>query len=270
MRIFIRHYREDLHGDKSRDPLKIRPNWYSAERCIKSIINEVLDYKQRNISVTLFYDGPESEIRGDKVVASLIDKNYNFLTVLSIRGEGTSPLGNAGGKLLMEHIVTNKEISDEEVIYICENDYLHRAGFLGSAMSFFQGSDSQWCTQLANGGVVLYDNQDVAIGSYLSLNDNPDYYRLLHHQNMPRRIAERGGYLYRQERTCTGTFLAKKSTLKDDFGTWMWKDDDFDVFSRLSLKGRMLYVTTPSFSTHSMRGMDAPGIDWEEIANNVC
>lgn len=269
--IFIRHYREDLHSISSRDPRKLRPNWYSPSRCISSLIRDQIMRPELGVRITIFFDGPQSEVMSDSYLRGLMEPSFSNLRILTIRGEGTVPIGDLGGfQALIKHICTDKTISEDSVVYLCENDYLHRPNFLQAISNFFDGARGKWREATLESGVELVSNHGTVVGDYLSLYDNPDYYRLSYHQSCPRRIAERGGILYRQERSVTASFVTLKATLEEDLGTFLWKTDDFDFFSRLALKGRSVFVTSPAFSTHSMLGMTAPSVDWDSVSELDC
>jgi hypothetical protein len=146
-------------------------------------------------------------------------------------------------------------LSDDEIIYFLENDYLHREGSLEAL------------------------KEGLNLGSsFVSLYDHPDKYIDPSHGGNP--YCEGGAedtrvYLtkschWKITNSTTMTFAAKVSTLKRvesilrkyTQGTY---PEDFKMFLELRELGEILITPIPGFSTHGETAWLSPTINWENI-----
>ena len=146
-----------------------------------------------------------------------------------------------------------KILSENELIYFVENDYLHMKESKKNLIDAF--------------------NFNV---HYVSLYDHPDYYdnlkKLIDFRQAldnPIRKVLLGKYRHwvtTASTTCT--FAVKKKTLMEDYEYFkkMCKRDiprDHKIFTQLTNKGRLLIIPIPSLATHIETNYLAPLVNWK-------
>jgi hypothetical protein len=147
------------------------------------------------------------------------------------------------------------QVSDQDILYFVENDYLHRPGSHEILKEGFElGAD------------------------YVSLYDHPDKYF-----DGVNPYVEQGGEVtkvfltknchWKFTNSTTGTFALLGKTLKSDYSilkkyaekpSW----SDFYMFIELGQMGKSLVTPIPSFSTHGETNWLAPLINWEKYATS--
>ena len=169
------------------------------------------------------------------------------------------------------------------MIFIAEDDYLYLPGAVEKAHDFLR-------TFGYEGFATLYDHPDYHNGSVQHL---PEY-----HTNLGKPMG-RHGRAWRQRASTCLTFMATGRALDEgyhrlasysegnhDCSTWLTltkprrsKPDDPDPYYRQAWKHCNyemscddkfpLWSPTPSWSTHVVKGMLAPGINWDEVAKET-
>ena len=247
--VFFRHYREDLNSKRSRDPNKKRPIWYSAKACAASLINPILKSAPLvEASFILWFDGTEDELRSDSVYQQLASHSPNsklkFFFADFAQGQHSGAWESFKSQL--QYCMNESSIMSRDILYFVENDYLHQPYYLSAITEFFSSG----------------------LGDYLCLYDNPDYYRLYMNQNVVRNITHTTNYIFKSEHLLTASFACEKKTLLEDYPTIEWKKEDFDIFSRLRVKGRKYWTPVPGQATHCMEGLLSPTVNWETVNAN--
>lgn len=207
------------------------PHWYDKEKVFnnfKKTINDQL------ANYTIIYDSHF----GKKQNTFLKDE-----TVIEINA-GTE----AASFVLLLEIIKNKEIDDDTIIYIVEDDYIHKPN---------------WCTALLEAFelpvdlVTLYDHKD-KYTDYPGLLSEIFITKSCHWRTIP---------------STTNTYALKYKTLIEDYEIHeVWSatvnegvTNDTGKFESLLREGRKLISPIPSYSTH--KNMMAPIIDWQGIQN---
>ena len=160
---------------------KLRPASFSREECFRSLLGG----DSGNFSLHLFYDCARGEW------SSHFTSRPEYTDRLASREifEGGT---EAGAFLaLLDHIVS-KDFSDDDVIYIVEDDYMHRPG---------------WVEALLDAGLQTPAN-------YWTLYDNPDKYE--NSLKLPSRIFLGNVCHWRETPSTTNTFATRFKTLKED------------------------------------------------------
>ena len=211
---------------------KFRPDWFSYESCFKNLKNVFKDE-----DITVFFDGenPQDYLANEKIVKTT-------------GGSETKAFRN-----LMEHLKEEK-FDDDEIIYIVEDDYLHREGAPKVLKEVFEKTNVDY--------VTLYDHADKYFQNYyeqfaigfkiILLNTDTSHWR-----TTP---------------STTNTFAARYKTLMKDFDTHMdysrideKTSRDHEKFHALWQKGRSLISPIPGLSTHVENGLMSPCIDWSRV-----
>lgn len=171
-----------------------------------------------------------------------------------IKGENImrTSLGNSGA-FVFAATQAIKDTSDDTIVYLVEDDYLH-----------LKGSE-----QLIHEGFIY--------GDYVSLYDHPDKYL---NNGIPNPYVFGGGEEtkvvltasthWKYTNSTTMTFATKVKTLKEDFSVMkkyctQGTPDDFHMFCDLrSSMGRTLVTSIPGRSTHGQLPWMCPLVEWHK------
>ena len=141
--------------------------------------------------------------------------------------------------------------NDNTIIYVVEDDYLHRPG---------------WCH-------VLLDGLNMEDASYVTLYDHPDKYTPYYEQ-LTSRIRIGRHCHWRTTPSTTNTFATRFSVLQKDLdlhrasATDCHVSRDHDRYQALTTeRQRVLYSSIPGFSTHVDNTQLAPFTDWERLSS---
>ena len=234
--VFIRH----CYYSKIQElPDRIRPSWFNKIKVFENFKNTL---NPDLINYTIVYDEFYGSI--DKTFLAK-EKNVEIIKC-----------GNECDSFLKTlEIIQSRNFDDEQIIYLLEDDYLHRSG---------------WCDIILEG---------FAINShYLTLYDF-DFF-----------IAK--GYLceifttpsshWRAVPATTNTFACKYKTLIEDFEIHQKHSidgvkevegfhfsKDYDKFWELQNQHRYLISPMPGWSTHCDANHISPIINWKKIMNDT-
>ncbi len=159
-----------------------------------------------------------------------------------------------------------KNLEDHEIVYICEDDYLHA---------------SQHCKALIIEGLHISD--------YVTLYDHGDKYNPPHNQKDPTinpqvseggemsRVLLTGNSHWKTTNSTTMTFAAKVKTIKEDYKILrkyceenkLPNDipNDYEMWQELIKSGRKLVSSLPGRSTHLCPNQNySPLIRWDMVA----
>lgn len=230
---------------------KFRPDWFSYEACFKTVLNE---FGTEN--VTVFFDGAEETVQeyirtsGVRVVLAKEggSETKSFRELLEYLKDSSA---------LLDSEPLDKGSPLDEIVYIVEDDYLHRPGSSKVLSEAFEGTNIDYAT--------LYDHMDkyfygyfekFAIGFKTSL--------------VPTKTCH-----WRTTPSTTNTFATRYKTLMDDFDIHMKYSPisektsrDHEKFFELWKKGRSLVSSVPGYSTHVENELMSPCTDWEALSNS--
>jgi hypothetical protein len=240
--IFVRH----IH---IYNPLpKARPEWFLIENCFRNLVGTLSDKKlPLNVHLTVMFDGNDTSYNDD------------FLSSFMKSHESDSPVkinviqfqGGSDGKAFHHTIdhVLNENYSDDDWIYLLENDYLHV---------------TNWVSKLAD---LLNHQKNI---DYISLYDHYDKYLYSDYDNLQSKVLFCGSHHWRTTPSTCATFLVTAKTLREDAEIIKTAGGDHDFFTALAkIKSRKLLSPIPGLSTHCMKDFLSPGIDWEKISNSA-
>lgn len=213
---------------------KFRPDWFSYEKCFNNFSKEFKDD-----DVTLFFDG-DSSGRSYSEDIKVVHVNEGSETKSFLK--------------LIDYIL-EQNYKDDEIIYIVEDDYLHRPGSSKVLKEAFEQFPNAYY-------VTLYDHQDKYV---------PGYYDMFA-PNFPIQLLVSKSAHWRTTPSTTNTFATRFKTLKEDvdihkeFSSPEKKtSDDHLKFISLWNKGRSLISCIPGYSTHVENALMSPTIDWEKV-----
>ncbi|MGA1869740.1 MAG: hypothetical protein ACMUJM_14485 [bacterium] len=159
-----------------------------------------------------------------------------------------SNVGNAGAfQLAVKSAI--ETLSDEHIVYLVEDDYLHM-------------NDAK---RILEEGFSTFSNVD-----YLSLYDHPDKYSTLYHFGEVTKIIASRSTHWKCSISTTMTFAARIKALREDKEIWDFFTRahhplDHQAFISLRKKGRILITSIPGRSTHAEPKFLSPFIDWYAI-----
>jgi hypothetical protein len=228
LQVFNRHcYFSDVGASKE------KPAWFSRERCFENLL------KSADRSVTdlhFFYDEAAGGIEGH-----FLNGKANM-----IANCGTE----ASAFLSLLDFVKSFKFPDDTIIYIVEDDYLHRPG---------------WPT-------ILLEGIDELKADYISLFDHADKYsEALYYPPILSEVRVTKSSHWRTTPSTTNTYACRFGTLMKDmeihkrFSTMGPITRDHDKFLELARMGRKLYTPIPGYSTHADEPWVSPVIDWSVI-----
>jgi hypothetical protein len=241
LHIFLRHVHVK-HNERSRDPGKQRPAWFSHEACFLNLLDTLGQSPYgHKVTLTVVYDGTAADFEDDFMSRHLaVPRKFP----LSIK------LVEAGSNVQSWHITLAlamaSEMGPDDLVYFMENDYLHVPGWLDRVAEF-------------DAAGIAYD--------YLSLYDHMDKYILPMYAGLQSSIVVTPRLHWRSAPSTCGTFIQTRQCFLADFDDWMAEVADYYMFARLvGEKGRKLYTPMPGLATHCMEGYLSPVVDWAAIA----
>ena len=192
---------------------------------------------------------------------TLFADNCDESTIEMIRSLGIEPiltsLGNSGS---LRHIISYAidNLNEEEIVYLLEDDYLHKEG---SAKCIVEG---------------------LGIADYVTLYDNPDKYwkkseggnRYVKNGGERTRVLVTESTHWKITNSTTMTYACKVGTLKQDFPVWKKHSSkktpkSFYAYrqlrTRLFGRRRILISSIPARSTHAEVAFLSPIVDWSEF-----
>lgn len=210
---------------------KQRPEWFSYEKCFQNLLSIVDD----DTKLTVFFDGDPT----DHFIS-----NYKDVHVVTTKGGTDSKsLGN-----LIMHVLKQKDIQDDDIIYFVEDDYMHLPGSIEILREGLNTLSADYLT--------LYDHAD----KYM-----PGYYER-YARGFPIQLFHTKSTHWRTTPSTTNTYAMKFKTLKKDIDIHItYTYTDHQKFLILWNKGSSLISPIPGYSTHSEVGLLSPVISWHKV-----
>ena len=223
--VFLRHC---YYSKIQEQPNKERPDWWNKEKVFQNFKNTL---NLENTNYTLIYDEHYGKIE-DTFLSQEEDVH-----IINVGGEAISFLKT------LEYILS-KDFDDETIIYFLEDDYVHRP----------------------NWDIILQEGFELPV-SYVTLYDHKDKYTEMYRYLMSKILITKSSH-WKPVPSTTNTFSTKFKTLKEDkrihyqYSTNVEPTADHQKFLDLNQKGRYLISCLPGYSTHAVKEMISPCIDW--------
>lgn len=215
-----------------------RPSWFNKETVFRSVFLTSDEYTD----ITVLFDGDSTD--------HWINK-YHVKIIPIQAGTGDKSFQT------QIHIISTMDLPDDDILYICEDDYLHKSG---------------WCDLLREGLVKKLMPETTEI-SYVTLYDHYDKYYFNDeyakhtYSTLVSHIAVSKSAHWRTVPSTTNTFAMKVATFMDDIDTHLvYKNGDNEKFISLGKAGRVVASCIPGWSTHCHTEFLSPCVDWKEIA----
>jgi hypothetical protein len=221
--IFYRHY--NIEGSD----YKNRPQWFNFEKCFINLLNTI---EGKNVNLYLVMDGNvESNFikkYKDKYILHSVDAKSDQISFWKTW-----------------EIAKQTRISDKDLIYFLENDYLHVDGWVDKVVDLFS----------------TYNNLN-----YVSLYDHNDKYFLSMYEDLVSKIFTSETHHWRTTPSTCGSFIISKNIFEEDFIDHTTIKGDHNKFLHLNqTKNRFVLTPIPGLSTHCMEGLMSPTINWSKI-----
>jgi len=220
----------------------VRPTGFSKEACFQNLLST----KDANTDITVFFDGDPS--------GSFITK-YN-IPIVPFKNGGSAAKAMRG---VLEYI-KQQEYDPETILYIVEDDFLHREGWPNLLREAFSGT-----MQPAH-----------MKPHYVTLYDHFDKYYLPMYNNLTSMITCTKSVHWRTIPSTVNTCAMLVKTLYEDYPI-LYKYNciheiyaiDHEKYLELGQKGRLIMSCIPGYSTHMENDMLAPCIDWSKVQTNT-
>ena len=212
---------------------KPRPEWFDREKIFDSFISTL----DERVEYTAFHDSGKGEIE---------DHFLNSKDVKKISVEGGS---DAKSLLNLFNYIKDQNYDDEDIIYLVEDDYLHKENWIDILLEGFNSINAD----------------------YYTLYDHPDKYFLPMYQNLQSKIIATPSVHWRTTPSTCNTYAGKWKTFKkhweDHHIYWCLPENthggyDHAKFTKLWESGSNLMSCIPGYSTHAEAGMISPTINW--------
>ena len=225
---------------QSRDPNKLRPQWFSYEACFENLIRTIEeDSKGDQVRVTVIFDGSLDEFLNDFMVKYYVKYSNKFSFQFAKGGS------NGATFLIALDLMKKSELQGSDIIYFLENDYLHQYGWVSKVLEIFESPHKV---------------------DIVSLYDHRDKYEHTIYDDLTSQIIATDTHHWRTTPSTCGSFLITKTELLEDYDIWTANLIDYLLFPSLyELRGRKLFTPLPGLSTHAMEGFLSPAIDWNAL-----
>lgn len=229
LHIFYRH----LNTNKYFEIPKERPSWFDYEKCFLNLLTTI---EECNISLNVVYDGEDLD-------------NFIFKYKDRFKLHKINAGSDFGSFVETWKLVKESNISDNELIYFLENDYLHQKDWYDKVIEFFK------------------KNSDLI---YLSLYDHLDKYIFDDYRNLQSQILITSTHHWRTTPSTCGSFIITKKLFDLDYDIHINTHTDHNKFLKLSNeRGRKVFTPIPGLSTHCSYNLLSPTIDWYEINEKI-
>ena len=221
---------------------KEKPEYITKINCLK---NALKHFKQEDF--LLIMDNVSDNLKSE------IEKVYGGKAHLVQVGHGAGTFNIALDHAIGKTGILN--VTDDEIIYFLEDDYLHKEGSQKIIEDGFE---------LGMDYVTLYDHPD----KYLNPIEGGNPY--CEGRAEFTRVYLGNNSHFKLTNSSTMTFAAKVKTLKEDEGIMRsWTNGthphDFQMFQEINKKGRRLVSPLPGYSTHGETRWLTPLTNWENI-----
>jgi hypothetical protein len=218
-----------------------RPDWWTWQVSMRNFAEKFSTDDDTPYEVTIVCDNVSDRMLEDISVLANEFFDVDHLHILR------STLGNSGSMKMVLRTACGT-LSDDDIVYFVEDDYIHREDSIKAIVEGLEIADY----------VTLYDHPD-------KMQKNYPY------PQPPLNLRTTASSHWRDTVSTCMTFASKVSTLQIDRGMmtrFMQQDipNDHEMFTYLTNSGRTLVSPIPGFATHCMVREMAPCVDWFDVA----
>lgn len=234
--VFVRHC-----NFSSNSIGKNRPEWFSKEKCWNNL-KSTLD--KSAVNLTIMFDGILGENHFIKK-----ERDCGCFPIVEMNGGD-----DARSFFNMLNHIKEQNFNDETIIYLVEDDYIHKRG---------------WWMLLQE--VFTHISVD-----YVTLYDHADKYFLPMYDNLQTNLYVTPTSHWRTTPSTTNTYACKYKTLMKHFDIHKHFCDlekgytrDHEKFVHLWQNGSNLISCVPGYSTHCEVEYISPCVNWEKIVKET-
>lgn len=229
--LFVRHC--------SSPNLKNRPNWFAHK---EQAMANLMQTKDADTHVTLLLD-----------TLSIPDPTQHFSYKYKDQLDQVISMPGGSDACSLYNLVgyiTSLKLPDDAIVYLLEDDYLHRPGWTN----------------------ILREAFDAKLGDYVTLYDHSDKYSLPMYKGLKSELFVTESCHWRNTPSTTNTYAVlfkllvekavdqvrfsdKESGISYDHSKWVW----------LQEQGYRLISPIPGYSTHLEQEWLAPAFDWRKL-----
>jgi glycosyltransferase involved in cell wall biosynthesis len=225
IKVFLRQWNGAVNRKQD-----VRPEWFTYKKCYQSI-------KTSNVDLHILLDGTK-----DKHHFSF-DKNDN---VKEYHGGS-----DAASLLYCLNYIQNQNLNDDDIVYIVEDDYMHKQGW----------------------DIMMLEAFETFNVDYVTLYDHPDKYFLPMYNDLQSKLLHTKSTHWRTTPSTCNTYAGKWKTFKQHWDTHIKyclpenTHDGYDHTKFLDLwsQGSNLISSVPGYSTHCELPFLSPLTNWNEI-----
>lgn len=239
-----------------------RPAWYSQDSCLYNLL-KTINYNLA--SLTIVYDGPVE----NTLVEQLQDEypyKIKFIDTKSYTGYSYEPnCGSSKSLCLTSQIIKEDNIPENELIYILEQDYLHRENWVEVTLDFFNVTKNVNRCMLS-----LYDHKDKYL--FRLTDEEIKQYNLEKHWGMYNGLkSEIFLTNYCHFRTVTSicsSWIFNREMFDDSYPLLSGGISDNTCCFEMGKRGAWFASPIPSLACHIQEPFLAPYVNWEKISKN--
>jgi len=231
--VFIRHC---YYSKLQELPDRTRPKWFNKIKVFENFKNTL---NSNLVNYTIIYD-----------------EYYGSIDNTFLAQEKNVEIINCGSEcdsfLKTLDVIQSRNFDDDQIVYLLEDDYLHRSG---------------WCDIMLEGFSIN--------ASYVTLYDFEEF----NNQDILCKIFSTDRCHWRSVPASTNTFACRYKTLLEDLNIHekyssshavkekegFYFSKDYDKFWELQKHNRYVISPIPGWSTHCDANYLSPIIDWEKI-----
>jgi hypothetical protein len=233
LHIYVRHVGENpITASK----LSMRPQWFSHHSCFVNLLNTIsLQLKNHSVTLNIFFDGNERQFD-----ENFIGKYKEYRHIKFHLVESKTILDSW---VVLLNYLRNLDIPGTDLIYILENDYIHQKEWVNKVLEVYESDE-------------LFD--------YVSLYDHPDRY-LESESNEKARVISTSSHHWRTAPSTCASFIMTKEVYDKSYPILKKLQVDNKFFKKLNPSKLRLITPIPGLSTHGMRDLLSPTVDWESV-----
>lgn len=251
---------------------KEKPDYITKESCFMNMLRELLVLSMDTVPCQLF-------IVADRCNADLLKFIKSSCHSLKLPSRVPiklieTDIGHGAGSFVVgvRTVVSEKSLTDNDVVYFLEDDYLHVPKAFAKIFEIVESNRSAYATGYDHPD--KYGVFDAASSSFKSANPFVDP---TSGSEMATEVIYHNGHHWKRTHSTTMTFATKIKTLKADFDDAIGPfvsgshPDDFHMWNAIELVQKHKLVSPiPSLSTHGETKWLAHGIDWSAIGTKEC
>lgn len=243
----------------SNKPNNTRPAWFNYEKCFKNLLDTI----NWNIcELNVVFDG--SLLYYDNHFTKKYQSKYNFrvrqIDTKNWEGKSYEPnCGSSKSGALTSELINEDNLSENNLIYILENDYLHLPHWSEIVLDLFNNLEDQNCY------ISLYDHLDKYI---FNKNNRKDEWSQF--VDLKSEIILSSYRHWRTTPLICSSWILPKLLFDRDLENLLIGISDNTHCGIIKEKYKTYFLTPiPSLATHCEKFFMAPFVNWESLVNQT-